>query len=553
MSPVASRLLAGAFGLLVCVPAAHAQPKAPPFLELVRRAEAESKAARWPEAVALWQQVVKQNPVHPVYWLELARAQHRGEQFRPALASYQKALELGADTPADTAYQVARCHARLGEKEAALDWLKRALDLGYPNLATVRVDEQFEALHALPRFRELAGLTELAKLSRDEGWRFDLDLLAREIRRVHYNPFRKTRPEDFDAFVKKLHADIPRLKDHEIQVAFMKLMRMAGDGHTFIRPADGFPSIPVQLYVFSEGIFVTAAAPEHADLAGAEVLRVAGKPAAEALTALDGVVSQDNPMGLKALGPRLLAMPRILHALGLAPEDDRLALEVRDLQGKQRTVTLTAGAAQPDEKWATPRQGAGPEPLYLKDRKSPYWFEYLPESRTVYCQYNAVRERPGEPLEKFCSRLFKFLDDNEVERLIIDVRWNGGGNTFLNRPWIHGLVRCTRINQRGKLFVIIGRQTFSAAQNFTTDVQRHTQAIFVGEPTGSSPNAIGETNRFTLPWSKMTGSIANLYWQHSWPMDHRIWIAPELYAPPSFALYRVNRDPALEAILQNRN
>jgi hypothetical protein len=35
-------------------------------------------------------------------------------------------------------------------------------------------------------------------------------------------------------------------------------------------------------------------------------------------------------------------------------------------------------------------------------------------------------------------------------------------------------------------------------------------------------------------------------------MDHRPWIAPELYAPPTFESYSQNRDSAMEAILSCR-
>ena len=188
-------------------------------------------------------------------------------------------------------------------------------------------------------------------------------------------------------------------------------------------------------------------------------------------------------------------------------------------------------------------------PLYLKNRTAPYWFEYLPDQKLVYWQYNAVRSDPKEPVEQFCARVFEFIGENPVDKLVLDLRWNGGGNTFLNTPIINGLIRCDKINQSGKLFVIVGRQTFSAAQNAATFIERATKAIFVGEPTGSSPNFVGETVRFTLPYSKMTGSISDLYWQSSWPMDYRTWIAPQLYAPPTFAAYKAGRDPALEAIL----
>jgi hypothetical protein len=133
--------------------------------------------------------------------------------------------------------------------------------------------------------------------------------------------------------------------------------------------------------------------------------------------------------------------------------------------------------------------------------------------------------------------------------LIIDLRRNAGGNTFLHRPLLLGLIRNEKINQRGKLFVIIGRNTFSAAMNASTMIEDYTNAIFVGEPTGASPNFVGETTLVTLPHSQLQFSISDLYWQTSWPMDHRHWIAPRLYIPPSFAAYRINRDPALEAIL----
>jgi hypothetical protein len=112
---------------------------------------------------------------------------------------------------------------------------------------------------------------------------------------------------------------------------------------------------------------------------------------------------------------------------------------------------------------------------------------------------------------------------------------------------IHALIRADKINSVGKLFVIIGRQTFSAAMDLSIQFERHTKAIFVGEPTGSSLNAIGEMNPITLPSSKMSGSIASMGGGNS--VDTRTWIAPQLYTPPSFEAYRAKRDPALEAIL----
>jgi hypothetical protein len=66
----------------------------------------------------------------------------------------------------------------------------------------------------------------------------------------------------------------------------------------------------------------------------------------------------------------------------------------------------------------------------------------------------------------------------------------------------------------------------------SSELERQTKAIFVGEPTGSSLNAIGEMNPVTLPYSKMSGSIARRGGGNS--ADTRTWIAPQFLSagPP---------------------
>ena len=80
----------------------------------------------------------------------------------------------------------------------------------------------------------------------------------------------------------------------------------------------------------------------------------------------------------------------------------------------------------------------------------------------VYFQFNEVRNDDKEPLDKYCRRLFEFIAGHPVEKLAIDIRWNAGGNLLLNDPLVHGLIRCDKVNKRGKLFVIIGRNSRGA-------------------------------------------------------------------------------------------
>jgi len=199
-----------------------------------------------------------------------------------------------------------------------------------------------------------------------------------------------------------------------------------------------------------------------------------------------------------------------------------------------------------------PQTLPAPVPLYLKNMGTGYWFEYLPENKTVYFQFNLIRNDKKESLVDFSNRLFKFINETEVEKLVIDIGWNNGGNAGLLLPLVQGLIKNEKINKQGKLFVIIGRRVFSAAQSAATFFERYTNATFIGEPTGSSPNFVGEEDSVKLPYSKIGINVSELYWENSYPHDKRTWLAPQIYIPPTFESFRVNRDPAMEAILAIR-
>jgi tetratricopeptide (TPR) repeat protein len=533
------------------------------FPEILRSAEASTAAKDWKAAARLWQQVVGANPVNGRFWSRLADANYGAKDYLRAIAAYEKELDLRVGFPADAAYNIACCYALLGERENAIKWLEKALDLGYRHLEHAQTDSDLQSIRGDVRFQRLAGLADVSKMSREEGWRYDLGLLQSEVNRKGY-AYGITRPiskEDFHAAAKTLSDQVTKLTDPQMVVALMKLLRSLGDGHTGLLAPPQQPdyalALPLQFYFFKEGLFIIASDPKYKNLLGAQVLSLGGHSVDEVTQSLDQVISRDNDMWPVQLGPYHMRNLPLLRGLGLVPDIRKTELSLRDASGRSRTVTVEADSSNPSiwnnfpSTWITYSQSLGtPLPLYLKNTRTNYWFEYLPDSKVLYFQYNRVRNDRQEPLARFAERLFKFIDEREVEKLVIDMRWNNGGNTFLSQPLLYGLIKNEKINQQGKLFVIIGRRTFSAAQNTATFFERHTRALFVGEPTGSSPNFVGEETPLVLPYSKITFNVSDLYWQSSWPEDYRTWIAPQIYTPPTFSAYRDNRDSAMEAILE---
>jgi hypothetical protein len=203
--------------------------------------------------------------------------------------------------------------------------------------------------------------------------------------------------------------------------------------------------------------------------------------------------------------------------------------------------------------WVDARQGAAhATPLWLQDPSDKFRCRYQQDSRTLYVQFNEVGYKPAETVAQFCQRLFAFARRRPVRRLVLDLRLNGGGDGTLNRPLLLGIIKAESLDVRGRLFAIIGRRTWSAAQFLVTQPESYTNTIFVGEPAASRGNAYGDSYRITLPNSGITVRVSTLWWQLSDPRDTRPWTPPEIATDLSFEDYRNNRDPALEAILSYR-
>jgi hypothetical protein len=362
-----------------------------------------------------------------------------------------------------------------------------------------------------------------------------------------------------DTAARQLHEDIPALADIDVLIGLWRLLRLLGDGHARLRAERVRPewhaSLPVWFGVFADGIHVTEVDPRYERLLGAEVLAVDGRPVAEVVAALDPVLTRDNDYWVAATAPGWLRRTHFLHALGVLDEPGCARLRVRTLDGELADVTVDAEPVPPDALPHTPppaealRLPGAATAAHLARRERPYWFAERPADALVFAQLNAVTDDPDEPWEGFLDGLFRTVDRPGSHRLVLDLRFNGGGNTFLAMALLSQILRREKLLRRGGLYVVIGPGTFSAAQNLAVMLERYAGAVFVGEPTGSSPNFVGETAPFTLPYSGIPANVSDLSWGTSWPMDRRVAVVPDLAAPATFADHRTGRDAALERVL----
>lgn len=523
----------------------------PILVDSARKLMAEQK---WDSAAIEFKKALALNPYRGDAWNQLGRCLYRAKRFREAIPAYEKASDLKDGWPAQGLYSAACCYALLGNKKMALAEFENAcrhhLRITYLDIA--RTDQDLLLLRSDPTFRRLVGLPTGPPPARTEGLRSDLQFIVSQLERDNVVPYHHVSQVTFHKEAADIARDVPHLTDKQFLIRVMHLVSLLGSGHTYATqdPAH-IPLLPMHFYAFQEGLYITDARPDLAALVGAQVLKF-GSTSVEALMAkLNGVMSGDNK--LKALwgGPEFLMRNcGVLNGLGVARDADKVLLTLRTVTGKVVTMSVK-GTVGPYARLVAP--AGWPEayhtaaPLYLRDRDKDYWLEAVPNSNLLFVQYNHVYSDSNEPMEAFAERISRYVDEHNPAALILDMRWNNGGDASSAEPLIRMLV-ASKLNKRGKLFIIVGRRTFSAAMVTAIQLERHTNAIFVGERTVTSPNFWGEDNPISLPYSKIIVSLSDVTWANSFGNDDREWLAPEILAPPTIASYLAGVDPALLAI-----
>jgi hypothetical protein len=344
------------------------------------------------------------------------------------------------------------------------------------------------------------------------------------------------------------------MTDAEAILTLQRMVAQLGDGHSLVYPVGMTRGVihvlPLRLYWFSDGLFVLGGGADPS-LAGAKVLAVGGVTPEALLARLRPYMSHDNDSELKWVSPGYMKLAELLKLVGVPMNGDDFDVEILDRAGVARTVNIEPmrkPPAEDDFDISLPPSAAGAQSLAFSHIDKSYWFQRLPGG-VVYVQFNHVRNDGDESLAKFADRLRADLKAAPSRGLILDLRRNNGGEATLTPDLLRTLVWFETEHGPRSLVALIGRNTFSAAQNFTSYLNTMTEATFVGEPTGSRPVHIGDEAPFKLPYSGAVGQLAPGLHADALYQDDRVWIAPDVPASLSSADYYAGRDAGLAAAL----
>jgi hypothetical protein len=394
-----------------------------------------------------------------------------------------------------------------------------------------------------------------ATISRERCWREDLDSFARELPARHLDFFTLISKKKFDQEIRQLESELPRLSDGEIVFRLMRLAARVGVGHTRVSwPAGAlaFRNYPLGFYWFSDGLAIAAATPEYREAVGARVLRIGSQTPQQVQAAVAPFISHDNEAGLRGESPVFMRVAELLQYLRIADAKGQVRLQLAKPDGSHLLLQVAAAPAETQtnwikiwDAWAVPRRLSG------KRVDAFYWYELLPGTRTLYIQYNVCANTPGNPFESFVQGMFAFADTQAVERVVVDLRGNGGGDSRVVKPLLDGLKSRGALSARGHLYALIGRGTCSSGMMAAEDLRRELHAILVGEPTGGKPNAYGDVRTFRLPNSQMEIRYSTIRF-HRMPKGDPPSLKPDFFVPQSLSDSLAGHDPVVEAALRHR-
>ena len=389
------------------------------------------------------------------------------------------------------------------------------------------------------------------------NWEDEITLLAEELESRHKNLYFRLDSLDFHRELSHISREARFSTPFSTSVRLQQAVARLGDAHTRVNyhfQIQPGAILPVECYWFSDGIFILKTREEHREILGKQISGINSYPVQQIIDSLSTLIVDDNQALIKAEIPRMITWTQLLDHFGFGDEDG-VEIQLTDTSGTISSYAMTLPARESSAYSVRPDS----VPLGWQKRKEFFSERYFPGDKLYYIQYNKCWSREVEEehgsgasalfmpsFKEFEKEVFQVIRKEEVDKLVFDMRFNGGGNSLQGTRFIRKLCS-TRMKGEGRIYVVVGRHTFSSAIINTVDFLKNSDAKIVGEETGGRPNHYGEVKRFVLPGSNLVVSYSTKYFTLLPGNDSSI--LPGLESPVSFSQFMQGRDPAIEAIL----
>jgi hypothetical protein len=380
--------------------------------------------------------------------------------------------------------------------------------------------------------------------------------------------------------IRALEAGAERLTPAAFELELSRIVALADNGHTNLigsARSQHYNRVPVRLAVFGEDLYVLRAAAPNTDLLGAQLTAIDGHDIAQ-LRDSARVLSGGIPSRRDRVAVFLLESPEQLNAMGLAAARERATYSFRLANGRTVTRQLDGAApegtgfALPQDQWLYPTLmppgdaswkgvlDSAKAPWSLGQRGTPFRWRVAPELAAVVIELRSTQNGPQGSITNFLTEMTSKLEAEPPRNVVLDMRFNGGGNLNTARDFMKRLPTLVP----GRIFVLTSPVTFSAAISSIGYLKQAApdRVTIVGEGVGDRLVFFAEGSRATLPNSGAMISFSTQ--RHDYNNGCKAFtdchppvvanpiavasLAPDVAAPWTIDAYRAGRDPGIDAV-----
>jgi hypothetical protein len=304
----------------------------------------------------------------------------------------------------------------------------------------------------------------------------------------------------------------------KFQVALMRITALADNGHTQLNDG-GRPSnyVPLRVAMFADGLYVLRTKSGYADLLGARVERIEGRPAREVVAALERL--HGGADGWRRTRAAIYVQsPEILYGAGIGSRPEETTWSLRLPDGGEVMRTLPGESSDKQEphgemtRWLSPDKierepsdwrallsSDADLPLPLREFNRAFRRAWIGKGCTLFIQLKAINDADDQRIGDFLKDTSDEMHHHPPCHIILDMRFNSGGDYTKAAAFASHLPEF--VPPSGRIYVLTGPQTFSAAITTIAFVKQAagSRAVILGEPVGDRLAFYGEGNTGCLP------------------------------------------------------
>jgi len=398
----------------------------------------------------------------------------------------------------------------------------------------------------------------------------DFELAIASLKNVHPSLNAYLSIEHFDNLVDSVRNELnSNIKESELHIILRKIISQLGCGHTLARPSENWyaslknPSIfPLSVYMVDDRIFVKE---NHQDdtllIRGMEIVSIEGKTVGDVLDDMRSIQQRDG-ISKSFVNNKVEQLFRSYY-LFLYGMKETYQMEYLDLDGVLKKAVLKGGSSKTKKKKTRVEDQQKDE----IETSSARFYVLKDDPERAVLDIDAFQQKK---YKKFYKTVFKEIENKGIKNLVLDLRNNGGGyfpngnrllkylvdeefKMYFNRPktkitkskhlkmsffskmtrFLFNLmpdkdkkdpkrnyalkVKPKKKNHfEGKIYVLINGASFSLSSYTASMLNKHTDAVFIGEECGGGENGSNAILDYslTLPESGIRINIPYYYLDH---------------------------------------